>query len=159
MSAQSQPAVAPGRGAAPQSRPSLTIRRRIKASPAAVYAAWTEPEKMIGWWGTAGAETLHAEADPVVGGRFRVIFRAADGEVHNVSGTYQEVVPNRKLVFSWAWVTTPERESLVTVMLRPDGDGTVLTLTHERFFDRKARDDHRRGWGETLDNLAAFLAR
>ena len=52
----------------------------------------------------------------------------ADGEQHDVSGVYREIVPNEKLVFTWAWKSTPERESLVTVMFKPDGAGTMLTL-------------------------------
>ncbi|HZB55043.1 MAG TPA: SRPBCC domain-containing protein, partial [Reyranella sp.] len=51
------------------------------------------------------------------------------------------------------WQSTPERESQVTVDLRPDGESTVLTLTHEHFFNETARDDHRRGWTLALDNL------
>ncbi|MGZ3341160.1 MAG: SRPBCC family protein, partial [Reyranella sp.] len=46
-----------------------------------------------------------------------------------------------------------ERESQVTVDLKPDDDGTILTLTHEQFFNEKARDDHRRGWTAALENL------
>ena len=42
--------------------------------------------------------------------------------------------------------STPERESLVTIELKPDGDGTSLTLTHEQFFDEAARDRHQGGW-------------
>ena len=39
-------------------------------------------------------------------------------------------------MFSWAWHSTPERESLVTVSLKPDGDGTLLTFHHEQFARR-----------------------
>ena len=46
---------------------------------------------------------------------------------------------------------------MVTVHLKPDGDGTILTLTHEQFFDEKARDDHGVGWGRALDNLEALF--
>ena len=70
-----------------------------------------------------------------------------------MSGVYREVVPNRKLVFSWAWQSTPERESQVTIDLKPVNDGTMLTLTHEQFFNEKARDDHGRGWNVALDRL------
>ena len=94
-----------------------------------------------------------AEAEVKVGGRFRVQFHTPDGERHSVSGVYREIVPDRKLVFSWAWQSTPERESQVTVDLRPDGESTILTLTHEQFFNETARDDHRRGWTLALDNL------
>ena len=60
-------------------------------------------------------------------------------------------------MFSWAWHSTPERESQVTVSLKPDGDGTLLTLHHESFFDEAARDAHQRGWGACLDNLEILL--
>ena len=136
------------------SKPSLALKRRFKASPAQLYQAWTQPEKMIRWWGVTGhANAPIAETDLRVGGRFRVQFWSPDGEHHSVSGIYREVVPDRRLVFSWAWQSTPERESQVTLDFRPDQDGTVLTLTHEQFFDEKARDDHRGGWTRSLDNL------
>jgi uncharacterized protein YndB with AHSA1/START domain len=140
-------------------KPSLTLKRRLNASPAKVYGAWTDPEKIARWFGPEGAdETLLAETDVRVGGRFRIIFRMSDGEQHDVSGVYREVVPDEKLVFTWAWRSTPERESLVTVALRRDGDGTLLTLTHEQFFDEAARDRHRGGWTGTLDKLERYLA-
>ena len=141
-------------------KPSLAIKRRLNAPPARVYEAWTDPAKMMRWFGPEQAETLRAETDPRVGGRFRVLMRTADGEEHDVSGVYGEVVPNEKLVFSWAWRGTPERESLVTVALKGDSDGTVLTLTltQERFFDEAARDAHREGWSGALDKLEAQFA-
>jgi len=108
---------------------------------------------MIRWWGPISEGTRNAEADVRVGGRFRVSFRGTTGERHEVSGVYREVVPDQKLVFTWAWRTTPERESLVTIDLKADGDGTILTLIHEQFFDQKACDDHRAGWMRALDNL------
>ena len=43
---------------------SLTLKRRLKASPAKVYQAWTDPKMMIHWWSPAEFETLIAEADP-----------------------------------------------------------------------------------------------
>jgi uncharacterized protein YndB with AHSA1/START domain len=138
-------------------KPSLTIKRRLKAPPAKVYAAWTDPAQITRWFGPAQAETLSAEADARVGGRYHVAFRTSDGERHDVSGVYRDVVPDEKLVFTWAWRTTPERESLVTVALARDGDGTMLTLTHEQFFDEPARDRHRSGWTGTLDKLERYV--
>jgi uncharacterized protein YndB with AHSA1/START domain len=134
-------------------KPSLTLKRRLKAAPRKVYAAWTEPAQIARWWGPGPASVLRAELDIRVGGRFRIAFRTADGELHDVSGIYREVVPDEKLVFTWAWHTTPERESLVTIDIVPDDDGTWLTLTHTQFFDDAARDGHRRGWSAALDKL------
>ena len=62
-----------------------------------------------------------------------------------------------RLVFTWAWRSTPERESLVTVTVAKDGDGAMLTLHHEQFFDDMARDGHKHGWTGTLDKLERYL--
>ncbi len=138
--------------------PSLTLKRRLKASPEAVYAAWTDPEKILRWFGPDAGPAKQAETDVRVGGRYFVIFHTEDGEQHHVSGVYREVVPNEKLVFTWAWRTMPERESLVTILIKPDGVGSLLTLMHEKFFDEPARDRHREGWTGCLDKLEHFLA-
>ena len=139
-------------------KPSLTLKRRFKAPPAKVFAAWTDPEKIRRWMGPEGVVGLSAEIDARVGGSYRLLMKSPDGEEHDVSGVYREVVPNEKLVFTWAWKSTPERQSLVTVLLKPDGDGTLLTLTHEQFFDETARDHHRQGWTGSLDKLERFVA-
>ena len=46
----------------------------------------------------------------------------------------------------------------MTVLLKPDGDGTLLTLTHEHFFDEESRDGHEQGWIGAFDKLEKFLA-
>jgi uncharacterized protein YndB with AHSA1/START domain len=140
--------------------PSLTLKRRLNAAPEKVYAAWTDPEKLVRWFGpTQTVETsVEADLDIRVGGRYRVRFKTNDGDHHEVGGVYREVVPNERLVFSWAWRSTPERESLVTVTMKRDGDGTILTLLHEKFFDEAALAGHTRGWTGTLEKLERFFA-
>jgi uncharacterized protein YndB with AHSA1/START domain len=100
---------------------------------------------------------IHAEADVRVGGHFRVIMRGPGGEEHDVSGTYLEIVPEQKLVFTWAWRSAPEHESRVTVTLRADGAETDLTLKHERFHDEAVRDAHNEGWTSAIDQLVALF--
>ncbi len=139
--------------------PSFVLDRHFDASPETVYAAWTTPAHIARWWGPNRGDRSRAEIDLRVGGRFRVVTDAADGAKHEVSGVYREVVPNRKLVFTCAWRTTPERESLVTIDIVPHGDGTLLTLTHERFFDDAARDRHASGWTTAIDKLGELVAR
>jgi uncharacterized protein YndB with AHSA1/START domain len=145
---------------APQAvnKPSLTIKRRIKAPPGKVFAAWTDPEKVKGWMGPGEIRVISVESDLRVGGRYRWLMKTPGGEDHDVSGVYREVIPNEKLVFTWAWKSTPERESLVTVLLKPDGGGTLLTLTHEQFFDEETRDRHQGGWNGALDKMERLFA-
>ena len=82
-------------------KPSLTLKRRLKAPPEKVYKAWTVPEEMMRWWGGNNPATHMAATDVRVGGRFDVGFKSDNGEQHNVGGFYREVVPNEKLVFTW----------------------------------------------------------
>ena len=139
-------------------RPSLTLTRRFSAAPENVYAAWTDPEKLAAWFGPSRVRegSVQAETDLRVGGRYRISFRA-NGGYNEVAGVYREVEPNRKLVFSWAWHSTPERESLVTISIKPEGGGSLLVFNHAQFADEKARDNHQRGWTELLGKLENYL--
>lgn len=140
-------------------KPSLTLVRRLKASPAKVFAAWTTPEMMVRWFGPHTCDIRSAEADVRVGGSYRVVMVEKDGsDVHDVSGTYLEVEQDRKLVFTWAWITMPERASLVSVTIRPIEEGAELTLFHSQFADEAARDGHNHGWSESLEKLESLLA-
>ena len=139
-------------------KPSLTLKRRLNAPPEKVYAAWAQPAKLVQWFGPDSGDVTRAELDLRVGGRYTIVVHTEDGEEHHVSGIYREVVPNQKLVFTWAWRSTPERESLVTVQIKRDGDGSLLTLIHEQFFDEAARDRHAFGWTGSLDKLERLFA-
>lgn len=138
--------------------PSLTIKRRLNATTAEVFEAWTDPTLLMQWFGPENVVTQQVSVDARVGGGFRVVMLEDTGERHEVSGTYYEVVANEKLVFSWSWITTPERVSQVTVTFKPDGAGTILTLLHEQLFDEQAVKGHTHGWTGSLVKLEALFA-
>ena len=143
----------------PVDKPSLVLHRKFSVAPQKVWRAWTEPEALKGWFGPGGPQAVSvADVDLRVGGRFRLVFGASDGNEHEAAGIYREVQPNRKLVFTWCWPrTTPDRVSQVTILLRPEGKGTDMEFRHEQFFDQAARDGHERGWTETFIKLERFL--
>jgi uncharacterized protein YndB with AHSA1/START domain len=145
--------------AATEDRTSLEIRRNFAQPVAAVYAAWSDPEQISRWMGPSDAfGPTEVTIDVRVGGRYRFVMHAPDGELHRVGGVFREVEPNRKLVYTWAWESTPERESLVTVEFRPAGEGTELRVTHQRFADADARDRHQQGWIGCLGRLERYLS-
>ena len=148
----------PARDAELAARPSLTLTRRFSAAPEKVYAAWADPQKLVQWFGPGSVEegSVKADIDLRVGGRYRISFRAK-GNYNEVGGVYREVVPNRRLVFSWAWHSTPERESLVTISIKPEGSGSLVVFNHAQFVDAAARDNHERGWMELLAKLESYL--
>ena len=138
-------------------KPSLTLKRRLNATPEKVFAAWTRPETLARWFGPIECTSIEARIDLKVGGRYHITM-IVPGDQHDVMGVYREVVPNEKLVFTWAWHTMKERESLVTITIKRDGEGSLLTLHHEKFFDEAARDGHSRGWTGSLNKLEALFA-
>ena len=141
-----------------EERPSLVLRRHYEVAAEKVWRAWTDPQALKLWFGPAEIVSVPvAEIDLRVGGRFRVVMLEANGERHEVGGVYRELVPNRKLVFSWAWHSTPERESRVTVLIEPADGGCELELRHEQFLDEAAREGHEHGWTGSLVKLEAWL--
>ncbi len=134
--------------------PSLTLVKRIKAPVPRVWQAWTRPELMALWFGPHHTRAEETETELRLGGRFRVALREENGLRHEVSGQYLEIEPERRLVFDWAWTSTPERVSRVTVVLREVAEGTEVTLTHDRFADADTATRHTRGWTESLERLA-----
>jgi len=112
----------------------------------------------VKWFGPDAGAVKSAVLDVRNGGRYSIVFSTANGEEHHVSGVYREVIPDEMLNFTWSWRTMPERESLVTILIKPNGHGSLLTLIHEQFFDEAARDRHEHGWTGCLDKLELFLA-
>jgi uncharacterized protein YndB with AHSA1/START domain len=142
-----------------RTKPFLNLARTYPVAPEKVWRAWTDPQAVKKWWGPGPGEPVAvAELDVRVGGRFRIVFGGPKGTDHEVQGTYLEVLPHRKLVFTWTWPnTTPERESVVTIVFKAVDAGTALDFRHEQLFDEKVRDDHKRGWTGSLDKLEAYL--
>lgn len=139
--------------------PGLTLVKQIRAPVARVWQAWTRPELMRLWFGPHHTRAEHAEAEVAVGGALRVVLVEDGGARHEISGRYLEVTPERRLMFSWAWGSAPERVSRVTVEFRATGDGTEVTVTHDRFPDADTATRHTRGWRESLERLATRFDR
>lgn len=144
--------------ARPEEDIALRLTRRYPVAPEKVWRAWTDPQALSGWFGagTPGS-VLVADLDVRTGGKYRIRFRMPDGEVHEVVGSYEEVVPVERLAFTWAWHTTPERMSRVVLTLSPVPGGTELQMLHHRFFDVEVRSNHERGWTAALANLERWL--
>lgn len=137
------------------------VRRRVRACPETVFRALTHPEKLVRWFSPSpeiGTEVL--EHDFRQGGRYRLAFRFPDGSRDTVLGSFREIEPPRRLVFTWTW-EPPDRhagiETLVTIVLETSDGGTDVVVTHDRFPTNASRDRHEAGWGTTLDRLEVLL--
>lgn len=130
----------------------LRIRRRIPAPPDRVWRALTDADELIAWFWPDSWRTV-GDIDLVVGGRYRI---ASPVSGMAITGEYVALQPPHRLVQTWRW-DGEERETLVTTTLDEDGDGTVLTIVHERFDDDLAAVTHTQGWNDCLDRLTPHL--
>ncbi len=119
----------------------------IDATPAQVFPYFVDPGKLIAW------KAVAAEAEARPGGRFRM---DVTGRGDVAVGSYVEVSPPHRVVFTWSWEGDEESiaaPGVVEVTLSPDGEGTRLRLVH-----RGIKPGHgaksEAGWEHYLSRLA-----
>jgi uncharacterized protein YndB with AHSA1/START domain len=142
---------------------SLELKRLINAPRESVFKAWTDPEQIKQWFIPDSETAIRSvKADPRVGGKFRIQTQRPDGEFFTAVGTYREVKPPERLVFTWAWEKdgseadfgeVEPNETQVTLQFLEHGKQTMLVLTHENFDSVERRDRHAGGWGGCLDTF------
>ena len=120
----------------------------IKASPEQVFSFLSQHDKFLRWMGLA----LDIDARP--GG----IFRLDTNGKEIVRGEFLEVDSPRRIVFTWGFevgdMDVPPGSTLVEITLTPDGDGTILRLTHRDLpRDGDIRPRHEAGWNHHLGRL------
>jgi uncharacterized protein YndB with AHSA1/START domain len=141
---------------------SLQIKRFINAPPDRVYEAWTDPVQLKEWWGPESVRTRNFAADVRVGGKYRWDLINQEDEEMSVFGEYRELVPGKKIVFTWRWDDDDvweNRNSIVTVELSDRDGGTELLLKHEQLPSTESRDRHNEGWNSVLDRLGKFFSK
>jgi uncharacterized protein YndB with AHSA1/START domain len=155
---------AAAQAATPTSDRELVLTRLIDAPRDKVYRAWTDPILLKQWFAPKPYVTPVAELDVRPGGASLVVMRGPDGVDMPNRGTYLEVVPNEKLVFtdaySEAWV--PSRKPFMTVILTFGDEGGKTRYTarvrHWTVTDREAHEQmgFHQGWGICADQLEAL---
>jgi uncharacterized protein YndB with AHSA1/START domain len=125
----------------------VTASVRITAPPEVVFPYFTDPALAVKWI----ADAAYLDAHP--GGTLAIDVRG-----NPARGEYVVVDPPRRVVFSRGSEDRsdfPPGSSTVEVVLRADGDETVVTLTHRDLPTEDHRRSHREGWEEFLGLLAA----
>lgn len=144
-------------------RPTLRMQRSFNAPRSLLWAIWTKPEMLVRWFGPAHCPAISAESDLRVGGSWSATLQwTIDGEQLRSHGVYLEIVPERRLVFTFRWEGDhedgPPVDTCVTVMLSDETGGlTQLELTHAELKSPKSLAGHREGWMSSFDRLDAVL--
>jgi len=138
----------------------LQVRRLIKASRARVFDAWIKPELVMKWLGSTSCQVTSAQMDVRAGGEYAFHVHSADHEDKIVKGTYQEVTPPARLVFTWCGTCAgieQKDDTLVTVDFVDKNGATEVCITHERFANAEICEGHHQGWKDSLEKMEKLL--
>jgi uncharacterized protein YndB with AHSA1/START domain len=126
-----------------------------------LFEAWSDGDQYRRWaWGRLGSGT-EATVECRVGGQYRVSTRRPHGEAWSFWGEFLECVSPERLVYTVNWDAPMGyvcRGETVEVVFRQTDSGTEIEFVHKGVPTEEARDEHRKGWADTLQTLSRMLA-
>jgi uncharacterized protein YndB with AHSA1/START domain len=139
----------------------FVLSRTYPVAPERVFAAWSSRDAKARWFGAGGEDNPGLELDFRVGGTEVNRGGPPDGPVFTFQATYQDIVPNERIVYGYTMDTdgTLISVSVTTVEFAPAGDGTTLTFTEQGVFldGADTLTVREKGTGELLDQLGEAL--
>ncbi len=133
---------------------SLTTKRTINAPAKKVFEAWLDPEMLAKFMIPGdGMSVPKVTTEPKTGGRFSIIMASGKNEIPH-AGTYLEINPFSRIVFTWESPFSVEGSTVSLDFVPLDGGKTELTLVHVKFPDEESLNNHKSGWNRILDTLA-----
>jgi uncharacterized protein YndB with AHSA1/START domain len=139
----------------------LVIERILPATPADVFAAWSDADGLATWMCPGDLSGADVELDFRVGGRFAFDMRGGD-QPYAHHGEYLVIEPPKRLVMRWVseWMPEGERDTRVTVTFEAQGEGaTRIRIHHEELPESDSYDGHAEGWASILSKLDERLRR
>lgn len=128
-----------------------------------VWEACSDPALIPEWWGPRGRTTIVDQMDVRPGGAWRYVIRNEDGSETGFRGTYREVTPPERIVYTFEWEGMPGHVLIETITLEDLGDRTKLTNV-SLFHTKEERDGMlssgmESGMNESHERLDELLAR
>jgi uncharacterized protein YndB with AHSA1/START domain len=141
----------------------LLLSRVIRAPRARVFKAFSSYEELKHWFGPEDCHVVKGEIDFRRGGNYRLSMHTASFGPAELTGAYEEIVPNQRLCFTWTWGKNDAMaawgEMRVTVEFHDHPDGTLVTIMHEGLMDEQVREGHGHGWNGCFDKMARCVAK
>src|ERR1700743_3018568 len=125
----------------------LVVTRTFDAPARIVFEAWSKPELFPRWWvpKSAGMSLVSCDMDIRTGGAYRLVFsHPAFDQPMTFFGTYKEVTPNKRLV----WTNEESDQGAVTTVTFEEDAGKTLVTLHELYPTTAALDEALAGSAE-----------
>ena len=139
----------------------VVVTRTFDAPARLVFEAWSNPELFRKWWvpRSMGMTLRSCEMDVRTGGTYRLVFGEDAANTFAFFGTYLDVVPDQRIV--WTNEEGGDAGSITTVTME-ERDGKTLLVMREVYPTREALDEAGTGaqdaTHETFAQLDALLA-
>jgi len=149
----------------------LFVTRVFDAPREAVWKAWTDPRRLVRWWGPEGFTSPSCKMDLREGGKYLFCMRSPEGQEYWSTGVYRDIVPLERIVLTDSFAdengnVVPAShygmqgdwplEMLVTVTFENDKGKTIMTLQHAGM-PSDTVSDCEAGWNGSFDKLAETL--
>ena len=122
-------------------KPTIVTRRVVAAPRALVFETFTKPEHLKRWMGPRMLTMTTCVSDVRVGGGWRMVYRAPDGQEFGFHGEFLEIVRPERIVRTFVFEGMPDAEALETFLLEErDGKTTIRTTTVHKTIE--GRDGH-----------------
>ncbi len=119
----------------------ILITRVFDAPRRLVFEAWTKPKHLLRWWGLRSSTMTVCEIDLRVGGKWRYVTRAANGQDFAFSGEYRDITPPERLVYTEEYEAMPGHSHIITVTFSEENGKTTLT-SHSLYLNAEDRNGH-----------------
>lgn len=139
------------------SKTTLVVERVLDAPAEQIYKALTEESQLRQWfYPIKRGFSVDIKFTARVGEAYQIDMVDPDGRLYSHKGVIKELIPHKKLVFTWN--SHVVEDTLVTIRLEKAGQGTKIILTHE-FKLGDQIEGHEEGWKELLENLDKLLTK
>jgi uncharacterized protein YndB with AHSA1/START domain len=132
----------------------IEVERTFDVDVETLFKAWTDGEQLKQWW-----HPLTEVKNDLKEGGTVAYYAGNDGL--EITGTYSEVVPNEKLVYSWVWNMSDEGSENgyeLQVTFSEEGEGSKLHVIQKGFSGPEFLKPHHEGWEKGLDDLTSYLS-
>ncbi len=138
----------------------LEMERVLPAARPVVFAAFSDPNELVKWWGPEGFTSPSLKFQARVGESYRIEMQPPEGDPFYLTGEFREVDPPARLAYTFVW-EDPDRddvETLVVLSFRDVGESTEVALAQGPFKTEARRALHRDGWMDSFDKLEQLIS-
>ncbi|HII40453.1 MAG TPA: SRPBCC family protein [Thermoplasmata archaeon] len=118
----------------------ILISRVFDAPPERVFRAHVDPKALADWWGPREYVNTVDRWEPRKGGAWRIVQRAPDSTEHPFRGVFQEVVPSKRLTWTFEYERLPGHVLTETMTFEPEPGGRTKLTVHAVFPSQEDRN-------------------